>query len=137
MKKVAVSGYFNPLHIGHIRLLKEAKELGDYLVVILNNDQQVKLKGSVPFMKIEDIKEIVESLKYVDEVFISIDKDKSISQSLAQVKPDIFANGGDRHQEEIPEAKVCQAYNIKMVDNVGGQKIRSSSSLIKEASQKV
>ncbi len=88
-------------------------------------------------MKIEDIKEIVESLKYVDEVFISIDKDKSISQSLAQVKPDIFANGGDRHQEEIPEAKVCQAYNIKMVDNVGGQKIRSSSSLIKEASQKV
>ncbi len=137
MKKVAVSGYFNPLHIGHIRLLKEAKELGDYLVVILNNDQQVKLKGSVPFMKIEDRKEIVESLKYVDEVFISIDKDKSISQSLAQVKPDIFANGGDRHQEEIPEAKVCQAYNIKMVDNVGGQKIRSSSSLIKEASQKV
>ena len=137
MKKVAVSGYFNPLHIGHIRLLKEAKELGDYLVVILNNDQQVKLKGSIPFMKIADRKEIVESLKYVDEVFISIDKDKSISQSLAQVKPDIFANGGDRHQEEIPEAKVCQAYNIKMVDNVGGQKIRSSSSLIKEASQKV
>ncbi len=137
MKKVAVSGYFNPLHIGHIRLLKEAKELGDYLVVILNNDQQVKLKGSIPFMKIADRKEIVESLKYVDEVFISIDKDKSISQSLTQVKPDIFANGGDRHQEEIPEAKVCQAYNIKMVDNVGGQKIRSSSSLIKEASQKV
>ena len=137
MKKVAVSGYFNPLHIGHIRLLKEAKELGDYLVVILNNDQQVKLKGSVPFMKIADRKEIVESLKYVDEVFISIDKDKSISQSLTQVKPDIFANGGDRHQEEIPETKVCQAYNIKMVDNVGGQKIRSSSSLIKEASQKV
>ena len=137
MKKVAVSGYFNPLHIGHIRLLKEAKELGDYLVVILNNDQQVKLKGSVPFMKIADRKEIVESIKYVDEVFISIDKDKSISQSLAQVKPDIFANGGDRHQEEIPEAKVCQTYNIKMVDNIGGQKIRSSSNLIKEASQKV
>ena len=137
MKKVAVSGYFNPLHIGHIRLLKEAKELGDYLVVILNNDQQVKLIGSVPFMKIADRKEIVESLKYVDEVFISIDKDKSISQSLTQVKPDIFANGGDRHQEEIPETKVCQDYNIKMVDNVGGQKIRSSSSLIKEASQKV
>ena len=68
MKKVAVSGYFNPLHIGHIRLLKEAKELGDYLVVILNNDQQVKLKGSVPFMSIEDRKEIVLAIKYVDEV---------------------------------------------------------------------
>ena len=87
MKKVAVSGYFNPLHIGHIRLLKEAKNLGNYLIVILNNDFQVKLKGSVPFMSIEDRKEIVASIRYVDEVFISIDKDKSICKSLISIKP--------------------------------------------------
>ena len=137
MKKVAVSGYFNPLHIGHIRLLKEAKALGDYLIVILNNDEQVKLKGSVPFMSIEDRKEIVEAIKYVDEVFIALDKDRSICQSLAIVKPHIFANGGDRNQGEIPEAKVCRDNKIEMIDNIGGDKIRSSSNLIKEASQKV
>ncbi len=137
MKKVAVSGYFNPLHIGHIRLLKEAKALGDYLIVILNNDQQVKLKGSVPFMSIEDRKEIVQAIKYVDEVFISIDEDKTIIKSLAVVKPTIFANGGDRNKGEIPEAKVCRDNNIEMIDNIGGAKIRSSSNLIKEASQKV
>ncbi len=137
MKKVAVSGYFNPIHVGHIRLLKEAKNLGNYLVVILNNDLQVKLKGSVPFMSIEDRKEIVASIKYVDEVFVSIDKDKSICKSLIVVKPNIFANGGDRSKGEIPESKVCEDNNIKMVDNVGGNKIRSSSILIKEASRKI
>lgn len=136
MKKVVVSGYFNPMHIGHIRLLKEAKSLGDYLVVILNNDEQVKLKGSVPFMNIEDRKEIVEAIKYVDEVFISIDKDKTICKSLEAINPDIFANGGDRNQDEIPESKVCRDNNIEMIDNVGGDKIRSSSILIKEASKK-
>ncbi len=136
MKKVAVSGYFNPMHVGHVRLLKEAKELGDYLVVILNNDEQVKLKGSVPFMSLEDRKEIVKAIKYVDEVFISIDKDRSICKSLEEVNPDIFANGGDRHQGEIPESKICRENNIEMVDNVGGDKIRSSSILIKEASEK-
>lgn len=135
MKKVAVSGYFNPMHVGHVRLLKEAKELGDYLVVILNNDEQVKLKGSVPFMSLEDRKEIVEAVKYVDEVFISIDKDKTICKSLEAVRPNIFANGGDRHKGEIPESKICKENNIKMVDNVGGNKIRSSSILIKEASE--
>ena len=137
MKKVAVSGYFNPIHVGHIRLLKEAKNLGNYLVVILNNDLQVKLKGSVPFMSIEDRKEIVASIKYVDEVFVSIDKDKSICKSLIVVKPNMFANGGDRSKGEIPESKVCEDNNIKMVDNVGGNKIRSSSILIKEASRKI
>ena len=137
MKKVAVSGYFNPLHIGHIRLLKEANKLGDYLVVILNNDEQVKLKGSVPFMSIEDRKEIVLAIKYVDEVFISIDNDRTICKSLSKVHPDIFANGGDRNKGEIPEVKVCQDNNIKMIDNVGGSKIRSSSILIKEADKKI
>ena len=69
-------------------------------------------------------------------MFISIDKDRSICKSLEEVNPDIFANGGDRHQGEIPESKICRENNIEMVDNVGGDKIRSSSILIKEASEK-
>ncbi|MCK5061525.1 adenylyltransferase/cytidyltransferase family protein [Candidatus Parcubacteria bacterium] len=131
-KVVAVSGYFNPMHIGHLEMLEKAKKLGDYLVVILNSDYQVGLKGRVPFMPEKDRKKIVEAIRYVDEVFLSIDKDRSICESLRQVKPDIFANGGDRHQGEIPEASVCQELGIKMVDGMG-EKIRSSSILIQEA----
>ncbi len=129
---MAVSGYFNPMHIGHLEMLEKAKKLGDYLVVILNSDYQVGLKGRVPFMPEKDRKKIVEAIRYVDEVFLSIDKDRSICESLRQVKPDIFANGGDRHQGEIPEASVCQELGIKMVDGMG-EKIRSSSILIQEA----
>ena len=129
---MAVSGYFNPMHIGHLEMLEKAKKLGDYLVVILNSDYQVGLKGRVPFMPEKDRKKIVEAIRYVDEVFLSIDKDRSICESLKQVKPDIFANGGDRHQGEIPEASVCQELGIKMVDGMG-EKIRSSSILIQEA----
>ena len=88
-------------------------------------------------MSIEDRKEIVLAIKYVDEVFISIDNDRTICKSLSKVHPDIFANGGDRNKGEIPEVKVCQDNNIKMIDNVGGSKIRSSSILIKEAGKKI
>ncbi|MDO9399648.1 MAG: adenylyltransferase/cytidyltransferase family protein [bacterium] len=132
---VAVSGYFNPLHVGHLEMIEKAKELGDYLVVIVNNDYQVRLKGSVPFMSQKDRIKIVSALKYVDEVFLSIDKDKSVCESLAKVKPHIFAQGGDRHEGNIPEAEVCYRLNIKMVDSLGG-KIRSSSTLIADAAKK-
>jgi D-beta-D-heptose 7-phosphate kinase/D-beta-D-heptose 1-phosphate adenosyltransferase len=132
---VAVSGYFNPLHVGHLEMIELAKSLGDYLVVILNNDEQVKLKGSVPFMPEEDRMKIIQSLKWVDEVFLSIDKDMSVCKSLRAVKPQIFANGGDRHQGEIPESAVCRELNIKMIDGLGS-KIRASSLLIKEAIEK-
>jgi cytidyltransferase-like protein len=131
-KVVAVSGYFNPLHVGHLEMIEKAKALGDYLVVIINNDEQVKLKGSVPFMKEKDRIKIVESIKGVDEVFLSIDQDPSICKSLRKIKPNIFANGGDRHQGEIPETPVCKELNIEMVDGLGG-KIRSSSKIIREA----
>jgi D-beta-D-heptose 7-phosphate kinase/D-beta-D-heptose 1-phosphate adenosyltransferase len=132
---VAVSGYFNPLHVGHLEMIELAKSLGNYLVVILNNDEQVKLKGSVPFMPEEDRMKIIQSLKWVDEVFLSIDKDMSVCKSLRTVKPQIFANGGDRHQGEIPESAVCRELNIKMIDGLGS-KIRASSLLIKEAIEK-
>ena len=133
-KVVAVSGYFNPMHVGHLEMLEKAKKLGDYLVVILNSDYQVGLKGRVPFMPGKDRKKIVEAIRYVDEVFPSTDKDLSVCESLRQVRPDIFANGGDRHQGEVPEASVCRELGIEMVDGMG-KKIRSSSIMIQKAKE--
>lgn len=138
MKKkitVAVSGYFNPLHVGHLEMIEKAKKLGDRLVVIINNDHQVKLKGSVPFMSLVDRIKIIKALRDVDEVFVSIDRDKTVCKSLAKVKPDIFANGGDRKSfGDVPEYSICQKLNIKMVDGLG-RKIRASSSLITKAAE--
>ena len=128
MKKVAVSGYFDPIHVGHLEYLRLAKELGDYLIVIVNNDYQCELKKGKSFMAEEDRVEIVKALGIVDEVFLAVDKDRSVCASLEHLRPDIFANGGDRSVGEIPESKVMEKYNIKMVDGLG-DKIRSSSSL--------
>ena len=129
MIRVAVSGYFDPIHVGHIEYLKLAKQLGDKLILILNNDDQLKLKKDKPFMPLNGRKVILESIKYVDEVFISIDKDKTVCKSLEFLKPDIFAKGGDRFSYEIPEAEICKKLNIKIIDGLG-KKIQSSSSLI-------
>ena len=128
MKRVAVRGYFDPIHIGHLEYLKLAKELGDKLVVIVNNNHQCVLKKGKPFMDEFDRVEIVRCLEMVDEVFLSIDKDKTVCASLQKIKPDIFANGGDRSTSEIPESIVCKKYNIEMIDGLG-DKIRSSSDL--------
>ena len=127
---VATSGYFDPLHVGHIEYLEMAKALGDKLVVIINNDAQTCLKKGKPFMLAQDRLRIVQSLRCVDEAFISIDDDASVCKSLKACKPHIFANGGDRKEEEIPEAKICRELNIEMRDGLG-EKIRSSSELIK------
>jgi len=126
--KVAVSGYFDPIHVGHLEYFKLAKELGDTLIVIVNNNHQCVLKKGEPFMDEADRVEIVKALGIVDEVFLSIDEDKSVCASLGAVKPDIFANGGDRHTGEVPESVVCKKHGIEMVDGLG-QKIRSSSDL--------
>ena len=133
---VAVSGYFNPLHVGHLEMIEKARRLGDKLVVIINNDFQVKLKGSVPFMSLKDRVKIISALRDVDEVFVSIDRDKTVCKSLVKLKPDVFANGGDRHSiGDVPEYPICQKYQIKMVDGLG-KKIRASSVLIAEAAAK-
>lgn len=126
--RVAVSGYFDPIHIGHLEYLRMAKELGDSLVVIVNNNYQCKLKKGKHFMDENDRVEIVKALRFVDEVFLSVDKDRTVCKSLEQIKPDVFANGGDRATSEVPETPVCKKFNIKMVDGLG-DKIRSSSSL--------
>jgi D-beta-D-heptose 7-phosphate kinase/D-beta-D-heptose 1-phosphate adenosyltransferase len=129
-KIVAASGYFDPIHVGHIEYLKLAKNLGTKLIVILNNDEQAKLKKGKSFMPLEERKIILESLKFVDEVFISIDKDSTVCKSLEKIKPNIFAKGGDRFSNEIPEAKICKELNIKIIDGLG-EKIQSSSNLTK------
>ena len=125
---VAVSGYFDPIHVGHLEYLKLAKQLGDKLVVIVNNDKQTILKKGKSFMNEKDRMEIVSALQCVDEVFLSIDDDKSVCKSLEFLKPSIFANGGDKSLSEIPETAIIDKYSIKMVDGLGA-KIRSSSKI--------
>tara|TARA_Y100000994_G_C15580361_1_gene396285 strand:- start:431 stop:835 length:405 start_codon:yes stop_codon:yes gene_type:complete len=128
MKTVAISGYFDPIHVGHLEYIELSKRMGDYLVVIVNNNHQCKLKKGKHFMDERDRIKIVESIKGVDEVFLSIDSDKTVCKSLEKIKPDIFTNGGDRHNQEIPESIVCKKYGIELLDGMG-EKIRSSSDL--------
>lgn len=147
MKKpivVAVSGGFDPIHHGHIRMFQEAKALGDELVVILNNDHWLAGKKGRPFMSQEERKEIIEAIKWVDRVVFTDHApdeyftDKSVCRALREVKPDIFANGGDRNpdDEPVPEVNVCKELAIEMVYNVGaGGKIQSSSWLIAKAAR--
>ncbi|MGM5480062.1 MAG: adenylyltransferase/cytidyltransferase family protein [Nanobdellota archaeon] len=132
VKTVCVSGYFSILHKGHVRLFVEAKKLGDKLIVIVNNnDQQIRKKGKL-IHDANDIKYILEHLEMVDEAIVAIDEDKTVCKTLEKLKPDIFANGGDRNKDNVPENDVCDKYNIKMVYNVGGEKTNSSSKLIKQ-----
>jgi D-beta-D-heptose 7-phosphate kinase/D-beta-D-heptose 1-phosphate adenosyltransferase len=147
-KVVAVSGGFDPVHIGHVRLFNEARKLGDELVVILNNDNWFGIKGRHLFMSGKERKEIIESFESVDRVILSKHKpskkvfdrtalEYSICRELKELKPDIFANGGDRFADDIPEFKLCKKLGIKMVFNVGsGGKVRSSSLLLKEYVEK-
>ena len=128
MKKIAISGYFDPIHVGHIEYINNAKKLGDWLVVIVNNNNQCALKKGKYFMDEKDRVLIVKNIKAVDEVFLSIDKDETVCKSLKKVNPDVFANGGDRKNYEIPESKVCKENNIQIIDGLG-DKIRSSSDL--------
>ena len=140
---VAVSGGFAPVHAGHIQLFEEAKKLGDELVVILNNDNWLKKKKGFVFMSEKERKKIIESLKPVDKVIVTRHsrnpKDMSVCVELASLKPDIFANGGDRDKKDAkktlsslnPEQILCQKLGIKMAFNVGRDgKMQSSSWLL-------
>jgi cytidyltransferase-like protein len=127
MIRVCTSGYFNPIHKGHLKLLEESKKLGDWLVVIVNNDHQVKLKGSKVFMNEEERCEIVRAIKYVDEVILSVDDDRTVCKSLELAKPHIFAKGGDSTDDNVPEKPVCDKLGAKIILDIGGGKIQSSS----------
>jgi len=131
-KKICVSGYFTILHKGHITMFEEAKKLGDKLIVIVNNnEQQIRKKGKL-IHDANDIKYIVERLNIVDEVIIAIDEDKTVCKTLEMIKPNVFANGGDRTADNVPEKEICERFDIEMVYNVGCEKTNSSSKLIEK-----
>jgi cytidyltransferase-like protein len=137
MRIVVVSGYFNPLHKGHIEYFNKSKNHGDKLYVIVNNDKQRELKGSREFQDEDERIFIIQNLKMVDRVFLSIDMDRTVCQTISMIHsledPSnelFFANGGDQVNDTIPERQVCDWLGIKLIDGLG-DKIQSSSWLIK------
>lgn len=141
-KIVMVSGGFDPVHIGHIRLFQEAKKLGDELVVLLNNDNWLRLKKGYVFMPEHERKEIIEAFGVVDRVVISSHKenttDISVVEDIRILRPHIFAKGGDRTYANIPEVPICEELGCEMVFNLGeGGKVQSSSELVKQARELV
>mgnify|MGYP003132830107 FL=1 len=143
MRVVVISGFFNPLHIGHIDYISSARNLGDFLIVIVNSDEQVKIKGSVPFMNQDDRLRIIRNIKGVDRSVIAIDKDGSVCQTIREefkrlqndpfFEDMIFANGGDRKEGGVPEDVLEEELGVRMIYNAGGHKVQSSSNLIKKA----
>ena len=134
-KIVITSGYFNPVHRGHLELFYNVKEVGDVWVIV-NNDLQRKLKGSKEFMDEDERLEIITALKVVDIALLSIDKDKTqcatlkyIGENYGKTHKLYFANGGDRFADEIPEAQICKEMGITLIDGLG-DKIQSSSWLL-------
>jgi D-beta-D-heptose 7-phosphate kinase/D-beta-D-heptose 1-phosphate adenosyltransferase len=147
MKIAIVSGYFNPLHIGHLDYLEAAKKISDKLIVIVNNDYQVNLKGSIPFMQQADRVRIISALECVDGVTLSTDKDESVLETLKHIlvynqangrNHFMFCNGGDRSSTNTPEERLCSsnAYQLTSIYNVGGEKRESSSEIISKAAKK-
>ena len=135
-KAVIVSGYFNPLHKGHIEYFKLAKKKGDILIVIVNSDQQQELNGSKKFMLEDERLLIIGELKIVDKVFLSIDIDRSVCKTIGKIHSMfssthtlLFANGGDQNIETAPEVEVCKNLGISFLDGLG-DKIQSSSWLL-------
>lgn len=137
-KGIIVSGYFNPLHRGHVEYFHNAKKMGDILIVIVNNDTQRNLKGSKQFMNEDERHLIISELKIVDHTFLSIDTDRTVRKSIEKIHKLFlnkyilsFANGGDQNNESIPEVEVCNRLGIGLIDGLG-DKIQSSSWLLKK-----
>ena len=135
-KAIIVSGYFNPIHKGHLEYFNNAKALADELFVIVNNDYQRELKGSKEFQKEDERMIIVSNIKAVDRAILSIDQDRTVCQTLKVIAKDYsteyelaFANGGDQSNETIPEKPICKEVGIKLIDGLG-DKIQSSSWLL-------
>lgn len=130
---VAVSGGFDPLHYGHIQLIQSAKKLGDELVVIINNDNFLIRKKGYYFLSQHDRARIVQEIKGVDTVYISDDEDDTVCKALTKIRPEVFANGGDRVAPDSEESKVCDAIYCKQVFGIGGHyKINSSTRIVKD-----
>jgi D-beta-D-heptose 7-phosphate kinase/D-beta-D-heptose 1-phosphate adenosyltransferase len=136
-KAIIVSGYFNPIHKGHLEYFNNAKAMGDELFVIVNSDHQRALKGSKEFQKEDERLYIVQNIKAVDKAFLSIDQDRTVCASIQMIHEQFgdsyelgFANGGDQDNQSIPEAPICNELGIQLFDGLG-DKIQSSSWLLK------
>ena len=135
-KAVIVSGYFNPIHVGHLELFKKANQVGDFLIVIVNNDLQRELKGSKEFMSEDERLKIIQSIKGVGLALLSIDNDSTQNETLKHLHNEYgkvwnlhFANGGDQNNDTIPESVICNELGIILIDGLG-DKIQSSSWLL-------
>jgi len=135
-KGIIVSGYFNPIHKGHIEYFNQAKALADELFVIVNNDSQRILKGSTEFQKEQERIFIVSNIKSVDHCILSIDQDRTVIKTIEKISQDFgqeydlnFANGGDQNNNTIPERPICDQMGISLIDGLG-DKIQSSSWLL-------
>ena len=135
-KAIIVSGYFNPIHKGHLEYFHRARKVADKLIVIVNNDKQRKIKGSKEFMKEDERVMILKELKIVNYVYLSIDNTNDVSLSIRKIYKELsykyqllFGNGGDQNNDTIPEANTCKELNIKLIDGLGS-KIQSSSWLL-------
>lgn len=132
---VAVSGGFDPFHVGHLRYLEEAARLGRWLVVIVNGDEFLLRKKGYCLMPLQDRVAIVGALRMVDRVVEAIDEDQTVCRTLEMVHPDIFVNGGDRRSEEdIPEAETCRRLGIRLVTGAG-PKVSSSQAFVLDAAR--
>lgn len=129
-KRIMISGGFDPIHIGHIRMILEASKFGEVIVIINSDDWLTRKKGYV-FMPWDERAEILESIRGVTLVEKVDDADDTVCEAISRLKPDIFANGGDRRSNNTPEVDLCEKLKISLVWNLGGGKIQSSSDLVK------
>jgi len=134
-KTIAVSGGFDPLHVGHLRMMQEAAQHG-LLTVIINSDEWLLRKKGYVFMPWEERAELIESYDFVNQVVKAQDEDRTVVKSLDELRPDIFANGGDRGNINTPEARFCRENDIEMMFGIGGGKIQSSSTMVTDVTQK-
>ncbi len=135
-KAIIVSGYFNPIHKGHLEYFQNAKKNADELFVIVNSDLQRKLKGSKAFQNEDERMIIINHIKGVDKAILSIDQDRTVCKTIQKIDDDFghkyelsFANGGDQNNDTIPEKPICQKLGVKLIDGLG-DKIQSSSWLL-------
>ena len=131
-KVIIVSGGFDPIHIGHVRMIRHASEYGDVVVVANSDDWLMRKKGYI-FMPFEQRCEIIEGFECVTATTHVDDSDNTVCEALQRIQPSYFANGGDRKTDNTPEMDVCDAVGIELLWAVGGGKVQSSSTLVESS----
>ena len=129
MKTIALSGGFDPVHIGHLRMMQEASTFGR-VIIILNSDEWLISKKGYMFMTYDERKEILKGFSCISEVVSVDDSDSTVCEAIERLRPDYFGNGGDRKNDNVPEVELCERLGVKLVWNLGGPKIQSSSDLV-------